>query len=88
MERKSSAYLNSDDMFSTYAQKTYMENIPCELVFRSRRNNDVGLVRLNCLSKKLKEMKFTVYYRNFSGLIVKVYLIEMWLGRKVECFIS
>ena len=31
MERKSSAYLNSDDMFSTYAQKTYMENIPCEL---------------------------------------------------------
>ena len=32
MERKSSAYLNSDDMFSTYAQKTYMENIPFELV--------------------------------------------------------
>ena len=31
MERKSSAYLNSDDMFSTYSQKTYMENIPCEL---------------------------------------------------------
>ena len=31
MERKSSAYLNSDDMFSIYAQKTYIENIPCEL---------------------------------------------------------
>ena len=31
MERKSSAYLNSDDMFSTYAQETYMENISCEL---------------------------------------------------------
>ena len=33
MERKSNAYLNSDDMFSTYAQKTCMENIPCELAY-------------------------------------------------------
>ena len=62
--------------------------MPGQTSLRSRRNNDVGLVRLNCLSKKLKEMKFTVHYRNFSGLIVKVYLIEMWLGRKVVCFIS
>ena len=37
MERKSSAYLNSDDMFSTYAQKTYMENIPCELALTTIR---------------------------------------------------
>ena len=35
MERKSSAYLYSDEMFSTYAQKTYMESIPCELALRS-----------------------------------------------------
>ena len=32
-KRKSSVNLYSDDMFSTYAQKTYMENIPCELAF-------------------------------------------------------
>ena len=33
MERKSSAYLYSDDMFSTYAQKTYVENISFELAY-------------------------------------------------------
>ena len=36
MWKKSSAYLNSDDMFSTYAQKTYMENIPCELALTNQ----------------------------------------------------
>ena len=45
MERKSSAYLNSDDMFSTYAQKTYMENIPCELALtRVTVNDTFGVV--------------------------------------------
>ena len=40
MERKSSAYPNSDDTFSTYAPKTYMENMPCELAFRVFCQND------------------------------------------------
>ena len=45
MERKSSAYLNSDDMFSTYAQETYMENIPCELAYRRvLEGADVGVL--------------------------------------------
>ena len=35
-KEKSTAYLNSDDMFSTYAQKIYMENIPCELALTDK----------------------------------------------------
>ena len=46
VERKSSAYLNPDDMFSTYAQKTYMENIPCELALR---NLEPGILSHICL---------------------------------------
>ena len=57
MERKSSAYPNSDDMFSTYAPKTYMENMPCELAFSVYHGYTFLLV---CVASDLYHAKWTL----------------------------
>ena len=66
MERKSSAYLNSDDMFSTYAQKTYMENILCELAF-------------NQFDKVVDDVRCRQYLGDKSNLIKKSLIVRVSL---------
>ena len=52
MVRKTVHISISDDMFSTYAPKTYMENMPCELALRSNSNPALHSQSVLCVVSK------------------------------------